>query len=437
MTTAESPETAAAEEQQQDGTQRPLDLRTLFDAGVHFGHPSKRWNPKMEKFIFAKRARSHIFDLAKTVEATETAKKFLSDASAKGAQVLMVGTKKQAQAAVREHAIRCGAWYINQRWLGGMLTNFQTIQKRIERLVYLEDALAKGTVETQTKRESLRLANEVIRLNKFFGGIKEMDKLPDILFIVDTQKEDIAIREARRLKIPIVAIVDTNSNPDDADYIIPGNDDAVRSVDLLTSHIADAILDGRNMHRKMQEERMAADAELEAQESAARAAAQALAAERAAAAQAEKQRKEAEVADAAKAAASAAPEAEAAPEAKTEAKPEAKTEAKSEAKPEAKAKAPAAETAVATDAKPKAKPAETKQPAEKAKTEAKPKAAAKKPAAKPAAKKEAPAKAEAKATEAKATKASADEAPKAKTESEETKSEKPGNEEQAAGEKSK
>lgn len=296
--------TAAPE--QQDGAQRPLDLRTLFDAGVHFGHPSKRWNPKMGKYIFAKRARSHIFDLAKTVEATEKVKDYLRKASASGAQVLMVGTKKQAQEAVREQALRCGAWYINQRWLGGMLTNFQTIQKRIERLIYLEDALAKGTVETQTKRESLRLQTEVTRLNKFFGGIKEMERLPDILYIVDTEKEDIAVREARRLGIPIVALIDTNSNPDDADYIIPGNDDAVRSVTLLTSHIADAILEGKNQFRRQQEERMAADAELEAQEAAARAAAQAKAAERAAAVEAEKQKKQADETAAAKASADVA-----------------------------------------------------------------------------------------------------------------------------------
>jgi small subunit ribosomal protein S2 len=267
----------------------------------------------MEKYIFAKRARSHIFDLAKTVEATEKVKDYLRKASANGAQVLMVGTKKQAQEAVREQALRCGAWYINQRWLGGMLTNFQTIQKRIERLVHLEEALAKGTIQTQTKREAQSLSAEVIRLNKFFGGIKEMDRLPDILFIVDTEKEDIAVREARRLNIPIVAILDTNSNPDHADYIIPGNDDAVRSVSLLASHVADAILEGRNQFRQAQEERMAADAELEAQEAAARAAAQARAAERAAAAQAEKQKKEAE-----KQAAAAAAESAATPEATAE-----------------------------------------------------------------------------------------------------------------------
>jgi small subunit ribosomal protein S2 len=289
----------------------------------------------MEKYIFAKRARSHIFDLAKTVEATEKVKNYLRKASANGAQVLMVGTKKQAQEAVREQAQRCGAWYINQRWLGGMLTNFQTIQKRIERLIYLEDALAKGTVETQTKREAQSLAAEVIRLNKFFGGIKEMDRLPDILFIVDTQKEDIAVREARRLNIPIVAILDTNSNPDDADYIIPGNDDAVRSVGLLAAHVADAILEGRNEYRRAQEERMAADAELEAQEAAARAAAQARAAERAAAAQAEKQKKEAE-------------------------KQAAKAAAESAATPEAKVETPAAEETAAPVEKAEEKPAETK-----------------------------------------------------------------------------
>ncbi len=404
----------------------------------------------MEKFIFAKRARSHIFDLAKTVEATESAKNYLRDASAKGAQVLMVGTKKQAQGAVREHALRCGAWYINQRWLGGMLTNFQTIQRRIERLVYLEDALAKGTVETQTKRESLRLQTEVNRLNKFFGGIKEMDKLPDIIFVVDTQKEDIAVREARRLKIPIVAIVDTNSNPDDADFIIPGNDDAVRSVELLTAHIADAILEGRNLHRVQEEERLAAEAELEAQEAAARKAAQEAAAERAAAAEAEKKKQEAEQAEAAKAAASAAPEAAEAPAPKSaddakKAEPEAtaetkaeepkaeaeseKPEAKADAKPEATAEEPKAEAAAAP-AEEKAKPEEAKAEAKTAKKPAaKPKAAAKKPAAKKTTKAKAEPKTKAKAK--------ADDKPAAKATAEKSESEEPEKEEKAAEEKSK
>lgn len=381
MTTAETPETAAPESNgQQNGAQRPLDLRTLFDAGVHFGHPSKRWNPKMEPYIFAKRARSHIFDLAKTVEATEKAKEYLRDATSKGAQVLMVGTKKQAQEAIRDHALRAGVWYINQRWLGGMLTNFQTIQKRIERLVYLEDAIAKGTVETQTKRESLRLQTEVNRLNKFFGGIKEMDRLPDILFLIDTEKEDIAVREARRLNIPIVAIIDTNSNPDDADYIIPGNDDAVRSVDLLTAHIADAILEGKNMHRAQEEERLAAEAELEAQEAAARAAAQAQAAERAAAAEAEKKKAEAEAAEAAKAAASAAETSSDEGEKSDSAdKPEAKA-AQAETKPaeekpaEEKKEEPAKAKA---ETKPAAKAKTEKKPAKKAEADEKPAADAK------------------------------------------------------------
>lgn len=374
MTTTEGPEAAAVE--QQDGAQRPLDLRTLFDAGVHFGHPSKRWNPKMEKYIFAKRARSHIFDLAKTVEATEKVKDYMRKAAAGGARVLMVGTKKQAQAAVREHATRCGAWYIDQRWLGGMLTNFQTIQTRIERLVYLEDALAKGTVETQTKRESLRLQTEVNRLNKFFGGIKEMDRIPDILFVVDTEKEDIAVREARRLSIPIVAIVDTNSDPDDADYIIPGNDDAVRSVDLLTAHVADAILEGKQQFQTREEERLAAEAELEAQEAAARRAAQARAAERAAAA--ESQKKAAAAKQAAEASAGPAEVESGAETAKAEAKPVADEVAE---QPAAEAEAASAEGKAETVSE-----AETASEAEAA-TETEEKPAGKKPGAtrKPAA----------------------------------------------------
>ena len=316
MTTAETPQ-ITPENPGEDGTLAPLDLRSLFVAGVHFGHPSKRWNPKMSEYIFGKRSRAHIIDLSKTLTSLKTAKEFIEMIVSKGGECLLVGTKAQAQGAIKEQADKVGAMYINQRWLGGMMTNFQTIQARIERLVYLEDAFAKGTVVAQTKRESLMLAAEVERLNKFFGGIKEMEKLPQVLFIVDIEKEQIAVAEAKKLGIPIVAIVDTNCDPTQVDYPIPGNDDSVRSITLITRHITEAIASGKAAAKLAREERMAAEAELEAQEAAARATAQAAAAERAAK----------EAADAKKSKVKAA---------KSESKPDAKA-AKSESKPDAKA----------------------------------------------------------------------------------------------------
>jgi small subunit ribosomal protein S2 len=297
----------APEDSGQEETLAPLDLRSLFVAGVHFGHPSKRWNPKMAQYIFGKRSRAHIIDLSQTVTMLKTAKDVVEEIVAKGGECLMVGTKAQAQGAIKEQANRAGAMYINQRWLGGMMTNFQTIQARIERLVYLEDAFAKDTIVAQTKRESLMLASEVERLNKFFGGIKEMEKLPQILFIVDIEKENIAVAEARRLGIPIVAIVDTNCDPTQVDFAIPGNDDSVRSITLIAQHIAEAIANGKVAAQKASEERMAAEAELEAQEAAARAEAQAKAAERAAAAAQEKTASDAVKAAEAKKAEAAAP----------------------------------------------------------------------------------------------------------------------------------
>jgi small subunit ribosomal protein S2 len=332
----------------------PLDLRSLFVAGVHFGHPSKRWNPKMDEYIFGKRSRAHIIDLSKTVTMLKTAKEFIEKIVGEGGECLMVGTKAQAQSAIRDQADKVGAMYINQRWLGGMMTNFQTIQHRIERLVYLEDAFAKDTIVAQTKRESLMLAAEAVRLEKFFGGIKEMEKLPQVLFIVDIEKENIAVSEAKRLGIPVVAIVDTNCDPTQVDYAIPGNDDSVRSITLITQHIAEAIAAGKASAKLAREERMAAEAELEAQEAAARAAAQAKAAERAAAAAKEKAAADAKkAAEAAKPAKPAEPKAEAVePEAKSsDDKPEAK--AKPAAKPKAKAEAKKADA-------PAEKPAEAK-----------------------------------------------------------------------------
>ena len=372
MTTSETPEIAPVTTEQEE-TLAPLDLRSLFVAGVHFGHPSKRWNPKMDEYIFGKRSRAHIIDLSKTVTMLKAAKEFIEKIVSDGGECLMVGTKAQAQGAIKDQADKVDAMYINQRWLGGMMTNFQTIQHRIERLVYLEDAFAKGTIVAQTKRESLMLAAEAVRLEKFFGGIKEMEKLPQVLFIVDIEKENIAVSEAKRLGIPVVAIVDTNCDPTQVDYAIPGNDDSVRSITLITRHIVEAIAAGKSSAKLANEERMAAEAELEAQEAAARATAQAKAAERAAAA------KEKAAADAKKAAEAAKAEAAKPAEPKAEAaKPEAKS---SDAKPEAKA-----ETKPAANAKPEAKPAAKAKAAPK-KAVAKPKAEAKKadaPAEKPA-----------------------------------------------------
>jgi small subunit ribosomal protein S2 len=306
LTTSETPQVAAVTTEQEE-TLAPLDLRSLFVAGVHFGHPSKRWNPKMAEYIFGKRSRAHIIDLSKTIVSLKAAKEFVEKIVGQGGECLMVGTKAQAQAPIKDQAIKAGAMYINQRWLGGMMTNFQTIQRRIERLVFLEDAFAKDTVVSQTKRESLMLASEVVRLNKFFGGIKEMEKLPQVLFIVDIEKEKIAIAEAKRLGIPVVAIVDTNCDPTEVDYAIPGNDDSVRSITLITRHITEAISSGKAAAKLAREERMAAEAELEAQESAARAAAQAKAAERAAKAAEEKKAVDAKKAAEAKAAEAAKP----------------------------------------------------------------------------------------------------------------------------------
>jgi small subunit ribosomal protein S2 len=325
----------------------------------------------MDEYIFGKRSRAHIIDLSKTVTMLKTAKDFIEKIVGEGGECLLVGTKAQAQGAIKDQADKVGAMYINQRWLGGMMTNFQTIQHRIERLVYLEDAFAKDTIVAQTKRESLMLAAEVERLNKFFGGIKEMEKLPQVLFIVDIEKENIAVAEAKRLSIPVVAIVDTNCDPTEVEYAIPGNDDSVRSITLITQHIAEAIASGKTAAKLAREERMAAEAELEAQEAAARAAAQAKAAERAAAAAKEKAAADARKADEAvkaEAAKPAEPKAEAAPEAKSsDAKPEAK--AKTDAKPVAKVRAAPKKAAAKPKAEAKKADAPVEKPAEaKAKT---------------------------------------------------------------------
>ncbi|WP_124727557.1 30S ribosomal protein S2 [Staphylospora marina] len=222
-----------------------VSMKQLLEAGVHFGHQTRRWNPKMSKYIFTERNGIYIIDLQKTVKMMETAYNFVRELAAGGGNVLFVGTKKQAQEAVREEATRADMFYVNHRWLGGTLTNFQTIRKRIERLHELERMEEDGTFEVLPKKEVILLKKEKAKLEKFLGGIKHMKKLPDAVFVIDPRKERIAVAEARKLGIPIVAIVDTNCDPDEIDYVIPGNDDAIRAVRLFTSKIADAILEGK------------------------------------------------------------------------------------------------------------------------------------------------------------------------------------------------
>ncbi|WP_258360900.1 30S ribosomal protein S2 [Moorella sulfitireducens (nom. illeg.)] len=219
-------------------------MKQLLEAGVHFGHQTRRWNPKMAPYIFTERNGIYIIDLQRTVKKIEEAYNFVRDLARDGGKILFVGTKKQAQEAVKEEAERCGMFYVNVRWLGGTLTNFQTIRRRIERLKELERMEEEGTFTVLPKKEVARLRGEKEKLERYLGGIKEMKNLPDALFIIDPRKERIAVAEGRRLGIPIVAIVDTNCDPDEVDYVIPGNDDAIRAVRLLTSKMADAVLEG-------------------------------------------------------------------------------------------------------------------------------------------------------------------------------------------------
>ncbi len=222
-----------------------ISMKQLLEAGVHFGHQTRRWNPKMARYIFTERNGIYIVDLQKTVKKIDEAYAFLRSVAEKGKSVLFVGTKKQAQEAIREEAERAGQFYVNERWLGGMMTNFQTIQKRVARLKELEAMEEDGTFEVLTKKEVQVLRHEMNKLETYLGGIKEMNKLPGALFVVDPRKERIAVAEARKLNIPIVAIVDTNCDPDEIDYVIPGNDDAIRAVRLLTAKMADAVMEGR------------------------------------------------------------------------------------------------------------------------------------------------------------------------------------------------
>ncbi|MDR6224198.1 30S ribosomal protein S2 [Desmospora profundinema] len=222
-----------------------VSMKQLLEAGVHFGHQTRRWNPKMEKYIFTERNGIYIIDLQKTVKMMEDTYNYVRDLASQGGNLLFVGTKKQAQDAVKEEAERSGMFYVNHRWLGGTLTNFQTIRKRINRLHKLEAMEEDGTFDVLPKKEVVMLKKEQARLEKFLGGIKHMKKLPDAVFIIDPRKERIAVAEARKLGIPIIAIVDTNCDPDEIDHIIPGNDDAIRAVRLFTSKMADAVLEGK------------------------------------------------------------------------------------------------------------------------------------------------------------------------------------------------
>ncbi len=222
-----------------------ITMKGLLEAGVHFGHQTRRWNPKMADYIFTERNGIYIIDLQRTVKKVEEAYDFMKEIAAEGGQVLFVGTKKQAQEAIEAEAKRCGMHYVNQRWLGGMLTNYKTIRKRIDRLHELEKMEEDGIFDVLPKKEVIQLNHERDRLEKFLSGIKNMDRIPDALFVVDPRKERIAVNEARILGIPVVAIVDTNCDPDEIDYVIPGNDDAIRAVKLLTETMANAILEGK------------------------------------------------------------------------------------------------------------------------------------------------------------------------------------------------
>ncbi len=222
-----------------------ISMKQLLEAGVHFGHQTRRWNPKMKKYIFTERNGIYIIDLQKTVKKVEEAYRWVKELAANGGTVLFVGTKKQAQESVKEEAIRSGMYYVNQRWLGGTLTNFETIQKRITRLKDIERMAEDGTFDVLPKKEVVQLKKQQERLEKFLGGIKDMKRIPDALFIIDPRKERIAVAEAHKLNIPIVGMVDTNCDPDEIDVVIPANDDAIRAVKLLTGKMADAILEAK------------------------------------------------------------------------------------------------------------------------------------------------------------------------------------------------
>ena len=236
-----------------------VSMKQLLEAGVHFGHQTRRWNPKMAEYIYCERNGIYIIDLQKTVGKLEEAYNFVRDLSAKGETILFVGTKKQAAEAVREEADRCGMYYVNARWLGGMLTNFKTMRTRIDRLAQLKKMQEDGTFDMLPKKEVMKLLTEMEKLEKYLGGVKKMNKLPGAMFVVDPRKEHNAISEARKLGIPVVAIVDTNCDPDEVDYVIPANDDAIRAIRLIASAMANAVIEGRQGQDAEAEETAAAE----------------------------------------------------------------------------------------------------------------------------------------------------------------------------------
>lgn len=240
-----------------------VSMKQLLEAGVHFGHQTRRWNPKMSKYIFTQRNGIHIIDLQKTVRKLDEAYNFVRQIAEEGKSILFVGTKKQAQESVKSEAIRSGSCYVNARWLGGMLTNFTTIRKRVNRLNQLRVMEKDGTFDLLPKKEVIKLRLEIEKLEKFLGGVKEMKKLPGALFVVDPKKEKIAVSEAKKLGIPVVAVVDTNCDPDAVDYVIPGNDDAIRAVKLISSAIADAVLEVKEGETGNPSEELSTDKDLE------------------------------------------------------------------------------------------------------------------------------------------------------------------------------
>jgi len=250
----------------QQSTANAVSIKSLLEAGAHFGHQTGRWHPRMKRYIFIQRNGIHIINLEQTIGLLQKASNFVTDVIAKGGEVLFVGTKKQAQEAIEQETKRCGMPYVNQRWIGGMLTNFKVIQSRIDYLVQLEDEKARGLQSRLPKKEALKLGRTMQRLNRQMGGFKEMTKFPDALFIVDPSREMIAVAEARHMGVPIVAIVDTNCDPDEIDYPIPANDDAVRAVKLICAKMADAVIEGKGILEKIakEEEEMAGEEAIEA-----------------------------------------------------------------------------------------------------------------------------------------------------------------------------
>ncbi|HTX69484.1 MAG TPA: 30S ribosomal protein S2 [Thermoleophilia bacterium] len=390
-------------------TQHTVSMKDLLTSGVHFGHQTRRWNPKMKQFIFGERGGIYIIDLQKTTVLIDEACDFLRRTAERGGSVLFVGTKKQCQETVKEQAERVGMPYVSNRWLGGLLTNFSTLSKRIKRMHELRELSENGSLDLLPTREAMQLRGDLRKLEQNLGGVSGMDRLPAAVFVVDPRKEAIVVKEARKLKIPIIGLVDTNCDPDEIDYIIPGNDDAIRSCSLIIRTMADAVAQGRQL---LTEAEMKAEAERKAAEeaavAAAVAAAEAEAAEQAAAAAADAAKAKAEAAapGAEKPAAKAEPKAEARPAAK-KAEPKAEPKPKAEAEPK-----PRTEAEPKAEARHEAKPAARK--AEPKVAEAEPEAAAadEKPAKKPAAKKAEPKAEEAKPEEPKADATKADE-PKA------------------------